>query len=43
MPMSMDDQNFDEEAGFDDFDNGDMELSNQKSIEEIESLLNYSK
>ena len=43
IPMSMDDQNFDEEAGFDDLDNGDMELSNQKSVEEIESLLNYSK
>ena len=42
IPMSMDDQNFDEDAGFDDFDNGEMELSNQKSIEEIESLLNYS-
>ena len=42
IPMSMDDQNFDEEAGFDDLDNGDMELSNQKSVEEIESLLNYS-
>ena len=43
IPMSMDDQNFDEDAGFDDFDNGDMELSNQKSIEDIENLLNYSK
>ncbi len=43
IPMSMDDQNFDEEAGFDDLENGDMELSNQKSVEEIESLLNYSK
>ena len=41
--MPMDDQNFDEEVGFDDLENGDMELSNQKSIEEIETLLNYSK
>ena len=43
MSMSIDDQIFDEEAGFDDLDTGDMESSNQKSVEEIESLLNYSK
>ena len=42
IQMSMEDQNFDEEAGFDDIDNSDMELSNQKSVEEIESLLNHS-
>jgi len=43
MSMSMDDQIFDEEGGFEDLDNGDMELSNQKSVEEIENLLNFSK
>ena len=42
MSMSMDDQIFDEEAGFDDIDNSDIGLSNQKSVEEIERLLNYS-
>ena len=35
ISMSIDDQNFDEEAGFDDLENGDMEFSNQKSVEEI--------
>ena len=41
--MPIDDQNFDEEVGFDDFENGGMESSNQKSFEEIETLINYSK
>ena len=41
--MPIDDQNFDEEVGFDDLENGDMEPSNQKSFEEIETLINYSK
>tara|TARA_B100000287_G_C20661548_1_gene790299 strand:+ start:150 stop:1082 length:933 start_codon:yes stop_codon:yes gene_type:complete len=43
IPMPIDDLNFDQESGFDDLENGDMEFSNQKSVEEIESLLNYSK
>ena len=41
--MPIDDQNFDEEVGFDDLENGGMESSNQKSFEEIETLINYSK
>ena len=43
MSIPMDDPNFDSEVGFDDLENEDMQLSNQKSFEEIESLINYSK